>query len=154
MAAVLTRPPQTPRRPQGPRPPGSLRPINCELSPSVRSRITQARADGLGYGTIARQLGVSKSTVQTTVRRQHAHTSGIVKSRPGRPRSLTTQNIEHLVKEIQNHPSMTMRELHQKHASHVSLRTVQRALRKENYKKWKKLKRPRLKPHHAMARLA
>ncbi len=70
MTRGVRNPPKTPHRPQGPRPP---RP-KCELSPSLRSRIVQAREDNLSWAQIQKKFqamgeDIPISTLRTTVRR-------------------------------------------------------------------------------------
>lgn len=156
MTRGIQNPPKTPHRPQGPRPAGAERPINCELSPSLRMRICQAHADGLGYKAIARQLSnynITRDTVRYTLSKEAERVSGISKPREGRPRKLTEKEKNMFVKEVRENPSRTMRELHSELAPHVSMKTFKRALRSRNMKKWRKLRRPLLEEEHADARL-
>ncbi len=132
--------PKTPHRPQGPRPAGSDRPANCELSPALRSRILQAKIDGRGYKAIARQFNLSRSTIQTTIRRNALRTSGISKPREGRPRTMPQREIDLIYTEIHRDPDRTIQSLYAEFRTHVSQSTFRRALRSRNLKKWKKLR--------------
>ncbi len=119
----VPRPPQTPHRPQGPCPAGSDRPANCKLSPALRSRIRQAKIDGLGYKAIARRFNLTRSTVQSTLQRDATHVSGISKPREGRPQVMIQREKDLIYHEIYNNPDRTMQSLYTEFGIHVSRTT-------------------------------
>ncbi len=146
--------PKTPHRAQSPHAPGENRPPLGELPPSLRNRIAQAHLDDQGHKALARTFDLSRTTIQYTLQKESTRKSGISKPRIGRPSTLSNEKKHTLFEAIWEEPLINMRLLHQIHCPDVSLRTVQRALAKYDVKKWKSLKRPRLTPAHAAARLA
>lgn len=84
MPRGIPNPLRTPHCPRGPRAPASTRSYNCELSPSLCTRICQAKQDVLDYKAIRTQLSQDPqtgrlpfSTTRNTVYLQHTHTGGI-----------------------------------------------------------------------------
>lgn len=109
------------------------RPPNHELSPTLRKRICQAHADGLGYKAIARQfsdLGLCRETIRSTIRKESSRVGGISKPRTGRPRKITEAERERFLKEARENPGRSMRDLHRCLAPHVGYKTFARALKK------------------------
>ena len=74
-------------------------------------------------------------------------------SRSGRPTILTDRERRTIVRAAQRDRGMTRLELRNRHAPHVSIRTVDRVLREANIKKWLAQTRPRLTATHAKKRL-
>ncbi len=158
MTRGIPNPSKTPHRPQGPRPPGSVRPRNGELSPSLRCRILQARDDGLSWEQIKEKflaLGqdIPLSTLRYTVQHQHERVSGITKPRSRRPKKIDAKQKKQSEDEICKAPSRTIQDLRLTICPLVSSATFKRAVRECFLRKWRKMKRPLLLPLHAEARL-
>jgi hypothetical protein len=91
---TVKNPPKPPNCPQGPRRTGCPRPEKCELSPSKRSEIVQARVrDGLSWTEVqekTKEAGkpIPMRTLRNTVANRFSHTSGISKPRSGRPKKI------------------------------------------------------------------
>ncbi len=139
-------PPKTPSRPQGPRAPGSNRPILGELSPSLRNRIVQAREDGKSWNELHKRFGLARLALWSTIKQDNARTSGISRQGRGKKVKLTDEQRHHLLEVVWEDPDIQIKILQHDHAPHITIRTIQRALKQYNIKKWKKHKRPQLLP--------
>lgn len=134
MTQGIPNPPKTPHRPQGPQPAGSARPPKCELSPSLRSRIVQARADNLSWTQIREKFlamgeDIPLSTLRSTVRRHNERVGDNSKPRSGRPRKIDADQRRRIEAEILGARSRTMRDLHLTVCPLVSSSTFKRVVR-------------------------
>jgi hypothetical protein len=146
------------KRPKGPRLAGSDRPRHGELSTSLRSRIVQARQDGLSWTTIrdtitenGKKLPIS--TLRSTVRRFASRTSFHSKKISGQPKKISDDDRSRILLEIEKAPYRTVQDLYISLCPFDCETTFRMALREAGKQKWKKLKRPLLLPAHVAARL-
>lgn len=131
------------------------RAANTELTPQLRSRICQLRELCYSYGQIAKILPhIKKSTIITTCRREALRDDNVTRPRSGPPRKLSEEDRDHLYDIIKHQDAhIQHRDLLHEVDDKIKVRSLQRLLREMGLRKWRQLKRPELKPHHAEARL-
>ncbi len=124
-----------------------------ELSPATRGKIVGKAEEGASQRKISHDLGVAKSTVADTIKhaleRQHQQS----KKRPGRPAKWYARDERRILRIVRNHPKREWKDVLNDLNRRFSKRTLQRVLRKHNITKWRAVKRPKLTPKHARARL-
>ena len=129
-----------------------------QLSPQLRARICELRYSGMSYGKIAVQVSrlgvvVSRSTVQTTCRREIERDDNVTKPRSGRPRVISEEERD-IMYDIVEHdnPYIKWRDL-TRVCETAHERSVRRLFADINRRKWRCHKRPILLLEHAAARL-
>ena len=103
--------------------------------------------------TVASLIGRPWSTVRSFLARSLDRISIDNLPRSGGPAILTRRERKAILRAAKSNRKMTRRELRNRYAPHVYLRTVDRVLREAHIRKWMAKKRPRLLPRHAKARL-
>ena len=126
-----------------------------ELSSEQISAIIAKKEDGVGAQKIAKDFGVSRRVVYNTINRQKHHHTVHSLPRSGRPPILDKQDKRRLFSLARQDPIYQYKELRRRlRISQLSRTTIYEALRARNLTKWRRKKRPFLKPKHAKLRLA
>jgi transposase len=126
-----------------------------ELSPQMRSRICELKSIGWSHAKIkAMHPDIPLGTIKTTIRRERTRVDNISKPRSGRPHQLTEEQRDHIHDLSQSRPHIKIKDLLAKVDQTVKKRSLQGLLREMGCGKWRQLKRPEIKPEHAVQRLA
>lgn len=82
-----------------------------DLSISIRGQILGMREGGMGYGSIAKKLNLSKWTVVKTVQRFDSRTNFTSKKSSGRPSKASSKDLKRLDSYIKRHKDTTPKEI-------------------------------------------
>jgi transposase len=82
-----------------------------ELTTSQRGEILGMRKAGMGYGAIAKEMHISKSTVVSVIKRFQGRTDLSSKKRCGRPSKVTKKMMHRLDTYIKRHRDHTPKEI-------------------------------------------
>lgn len=132
-----------------------MSPRGPELSPQERSRICELHSiNRWGAVRIHRVHSEFKiSTIKYTIRKERERERNQSLSRSGRSRKLTEEQRDLVYDLTRLNPHIKLRELVMEVDHTVAIRTMRRLLKEMGRRKWKRLKRPELKPIHAVKRL-
>jgi transposase len=122
------------------------------LSSEARVAICGAVTAGQSISAVAQLFGIARVTVYRTVQRYAELNSFKNRARSGRPRKLTPRDERYLLQLVRRFPKITWRKLVDIHPRQVSIRTLQRILKKNHLRKWISKKRPRLVEKDAKGR--
>lgn len=125
---------------------------NKELSPYERGKIVGARSAGVGLGTIAKAMHTTKSTVQTTLRRQPVRHEGHSQPRSGRPAEYSDRDVRRLVRYVRLHPKHSYEAIRKDLGWSYSTPTLKRMLEPSGITNWRAKRRPELTPAVAQKR--
>ncbi|XP_072568324.1 E3 ubiquitin-protein ligase TRIM65-like isoform X1 [Paramormyrops kingsleyae] len=127
-----------------------------ELSKDVRDKIVDLHKAGLGYKTIAKQLGEKVTTVGAIIRKWKNHKITANLPRSGAPRKISPRGVSMIMRTVQNQPRTTQEELVndlKAAGTIVTKKTVGNTLRREGLRSCSDHKVPLLKKARVLARL-
>ena len=75
-----------------------------ELSKNVRDKIVDLHKAGMGYKTIAKQLGEKETTVGVIIRKWKKHKINVNLPQPGAPCKISTCVVAMIMSTVRNHP--------------------------------------------------
>ena len=125
-----------------------------ELSKDVRDKIVDLHTAGMGYKTIAKQLGEKVITVGRNKWKKHKRTVNL--PRPGAPCKISPRGVAMIMRTVRNQPRTTREDLvNDLKAAEtiVTKKTIVNTLRCEGLKSCSARKVPLLKKAHIHARL-
>ena len=127
---------------------------NCELKPTDRSAIVAKRNAGVSREAVAREFGVSPSTVTRTVKRWTQN--GVFTSRPrsGRPEKLTRAQKRYIIRLVQRNARLAWKTLISESGTGIHPNTARKAMGRHYRRKWRARKRIQLTKAHAEERLS
>ncbi len=82
-----------------------------ELSKDVRDKIVDLHKAGMGYKTIAKQLGEKVTTVGATIRKWKKHKITVNLPRSGAPCKISPHGVSMIMKTVRNQPRTTWEDL-------------------------------------------
>ena len=115
-----------PRTPLGPITPNIIR--RKELNPYIRGYIAGASAAGVSQYSIARELNVTRATIQTTLSRVNTRVDGESKPRSGRPKITIDREERIILRLARINPKQTYADLILRSGVNYSRKTVYRIL--------------------------
>ncbi len=127
-----------------------------ELSKDVRDKIVDLHKAGMGYKTIAKQLGEKVTTVGAIIRKWKKHKITVNLPRTGAPCNISPRGVSMIMRTVKNQPRTTREDLvNDLNAAGtiVTKKTIGNKLRREGLKSCSTRKVPLLKKAHAQARL-
>ncbi len=122
-----------------------------ELSKHVRDKIVDLHKAGMGYKTIAKQLGEKVTTVGAIIRKWKKHKITVNLPRSGAPCKISPRGVSMIMRTVRNQPRTTREDLvnHLKAAGTiVTKKTIGNTLRHEGLKSCSTRKVPLLKKAH------
>uniref|UniRef100_A0A4W5MQ49 Uncharacterized protein n=1 Tax=Hucho hucho TaxID=62062 RepID=A0A4W5MQ49_9TELE len=127
-----------------------------ELSKDVRDKIVDLHKAGMGYKTIAKQLGEKVTTVGAIIRKWKKHKRTVNLPRPGAPCKISPRGVAMIMRTVRNQPRTTLEDLVndlKAAGTIVTKKTIGNTLRREGLKSCSARKAPLLKKAHIHARL-
>ncbi len=126
-----------------------------ELSKDVRDKIVDLHKAGMGYKTIAKQLGEKVTTVGAIIRKWKKHKITVNLPRTGAPCKISPRGVSMIMRTVRNQPRTTREDLVNdfKAAGIVTKKSIGNILRREELKSCSGRKVPLLKKAHVQARL-
>ncbi len=127
-----------------------------ELSKDVRDKIVDLHKAGMGYKTIAKQLGEKVTTVGAIIRKWKKHKITVNLPRTGAPCKISPRGVSLITTMVRNQPRTTRVDLvNDLNAAGtiVTKKTIGNTLRCEGLKSCSARKVPLLKKAHVQARL-
>uniref|UniRef100_A0A674F7N9 Uncharacterized protein n=1 Tax=Salmo trutta TaxID=8032 RepID=A0A674F7N9_SALTR len=127
-----------------------------ELSKDVRDKIVDLHKAGMGYKTIAKQLGEKVTTFGATIRKWKKHKRTVNLPRPGAPCKISPRGVAMIMRTVRNQPRTTREDLVndlKAAGTIVTKKTIGNTLRGEGLKSCSARKVPLLKNAHIHARL-
>ncbi|KAK6314701.1 hypothetical protein J4Q44_G00142300 [Coregonus suidteri] len=127
-----------------------------ELSKDVRDKIVDLHKAGMGYKTIAKQLGEKVTTVGAIIRKWKKHKITVNLPRPGAPCKISPCGVAMIMRTVRNQPRTTREDLVndlKAAGTIVTKKTIGNTLRREGLKSCSARKVPLLKKAHIQARL-
>uniref|UniRef100_A0A4W5LQC1 Uncharacterized protein n=1 Tax=Hucho hucho TaxID=62062 RepID=A0A4W5LQC1_9TELE len=127
-----------------------------ELSKDVRDKIVDLHKAGMGYKTIAKQLGEKVTTVGAIIRKWKKHKRTVNLPRPGAPCKISPRGVAMIMRTVRNQPRTTREDLVndlKAAGTIVTKKTIGNTLRREGLKSCSARKVPLLKKAHIHARL-
>ncbi len=127
-----------------------------ELSKDVRDKIVDLHKAGMGYKTIAKQLGEKVTTVGAIIRKWKKHKITINLPRTGAPCKISPRGVSTIMRTVRNQPRTTREDLVndlKTAGTIVTQKTIGNTLRCEGLKSCSARKVPLLKKAHVQARL-
>ncbi len=127
-----------------------------ELSKDVRDRIVDLHKAGMGYKTIAKQLGEKVTTVGVIIRKWKKHKITVNLPRTGAPCKISPRGVSMIMRTVRNQPRTTREDpVNDLKAAGtiVTKKTIVNTLRREGPKSCSARKVPLLKKAHVQARL-
>ncbi len=82
-----------------------------ELSKDVRDKIVDLHKAGMGYKTIAKQLGEKVTTVGVIIRKWKKHKITVNLPRSGSPCKLSPRGVSMIMRTVRNQPRTTREDL-------------------------------------------
>ncbi|KAK3508742.1 hypothetical protein QTP70_004217 [Hemibagrus guttatus] len=129
---------------------------NKELFKDVRDKIVALHKAGMGYKTIARQLGEKVTTVGAIIRKCKKHKITVSLPRSGAPCKISPLGVSMIIRMVRNQPRTTREYLVndlKAAGTIVTKKTIGNTLRHEGLKSCSTRKVPLLKKAHVQARL-
>ena len=127
--------------------------LDTELTEYERGYIIGAHVNGASGAVIGSQLGRSKSAVNKLVKMYKETGTVDVKPRSGRPKKLTDQDEDNIIKKIKKNRQTTAQEIADYLNLQVSISTIKRALHRKGYYGRVAAKKPFITAENAMKRL-
>ncbi len=127
-----------------------------ELSKDVRDKIVDLHKAGMGYKTVAKQLGEKVTTVGAIIRKRKKHKITVNLPRSGAPCKISPRGVSMIMRTVRNQPRTTREDLVNdlKAAGKIVTRkTIGNTLRREGLKSCSTRKVPLLKKAHVQARM-
>ncbi len=127
-----------------------------EMSKDVRDKIVDLNKDGMGYKTIAKQLGEKMTTVGVIIRKWKKHKITVNLPRTGAPCKISPRGVSMIMRTVRNQPRTTREDLIndlKAAGTIVTKKTIGNTLRREGLKSCSARKVPLLKKAHVQARL-
>lgn len=119
-----------------------------ELSKDVRDKIVDLHKAGMGYKTIAKQLGEKVTTVGAIIRKWKKHKRTVNLPRPGAPCKISPRGVAMIMRTVRNQPRTTREDLVndlKAAGTIVTKKTIGNTLRREGLKSCSARKVPLLK---------
>ncbi|KAL2752517.1 hypothetical protein ACRALDRAFT_2112316 [Sodiomyces alcalophilus JCM 7366] len=117
-------------------------------SPHKRTRIVALHEAGLTYREIARREGVAPGTVGGICKRYRDQESAKSLPRSGRPRILNERDIRHILRLLNEDPSISYEQLRRKANLECSSETIKRELVRQGIRHIRTPARPKPTPQH------
>ncbi len=127
-----------------------------ELSKDVRDKIVDLHKAGMGYKTIAKQLGEKVTTVGVIIRKWKKHKITVNLPRTGAPCKISPRGVSVIMRTVRNQPRTTREDLVndlKAAGTIVTKKTIRNTLRREGLKSCTACKVPLLKKAHVQAHL-
>ncbi len=127
-----------------------------ELSKDVRDKIVNLHKAGMGYKTIAKQLGEKVTTVGAIIRKWKKHKITVNLPRTGAPCKISPRGVSMIMRTVRNQPRTTREDLVndlKAAGTIVTKKTIGNTLRREGLKSCSACKVPLLKKAHVQAHL-
>ncbi len=127
-----------------------------ELSNDVRDKIVDLHKAGMGYKTIAKQLGEKVTTVGAIIRKWKKHKITVNLPQTGAPWKISPREVSMIMRTVRNQPRTTREDLVndlKAAGTIVTKKTIGNTLRREGLKSCSARKVPLLKKAHVQARL-
>ncbi len=127
-----------------------------ELSKDIRDKIVDLHKAGMGYKTIAKQLGEKVKTVGAIIRKWKKHKITVNLPRTGAPCKLSPRGVSRIMRTVRNQPRTTREYLVndlKEAGTIVTKKTIGNTLHHERLKSCSARKVPLLKKAHVQARL-
>ncbi len=127
-----------------------------ELSKDVRDKIVDLHKAGMGYKTIAKQLGEKVTTVGVIIRKWKKHKITVNLPRSWAPCKISPRGVSMIMRTVRNQPRTTREDLVNDLKAAgiiVTKKTIGNTLRQEGLKSCSVHKVPLLKKAHVQARL-
>ncbi len=127
-----------------------------ELSKDVRDKIVDLHKAGMGYKTIAKQLGEKVTTIGAIIRKWKKHKITVNLPRSGAPCKISPREVSMIMRTVRNQPRTTREDLVndlKAAGTIVTKKTIGNTLRREGLKSCRARKVPLLKKPHLHARL-
>uniref|UniRef100_A0A4W5NG38 Transposase Tc1-like domain-containing protein n=1 Tax=Hucho hucho TaxID=62062 RepID=A0A4W5NG38_9TELE len=127
-----------------------------ELSKDVRDKIVDLHKAGMGYKTIAKQLGEKVTIFGAIIRKWKKHKRIVNLPRPGAPCNISPRGVAMIMRTVRNQPRTTREDLVndlKASGTIVTKKTIGNTLRREGLKSCSARKVPLLKKAHIHARL-
>ncbi len=127
-----------------------------ELSKDVRDKIVDLHKAGMGYKTIAKQLGEKVTTVGAIIRKWKKHKITVNLPRTGAPYKISPRGVSMIMRTVRNQPRTTREDLvndFKAAGTIVTKKTIGNTLHCEGLKSCSARKVPLLKKAHVQARL-
>ncbi len=127
-----------------------------ELSKDIRDKIVDLHKAGMGYKTIAKQLGEKVKTVGAIIRKWKKHKITVNLPRTGAPCKLSPRGVSMIMRTVRNQPRTTREYLVndlKEAGTIVTKKTIGNTLHRERLKSCSARKVPLLKKAHVQARL-
>ena len=124
-----------------------------ELSKDVRDKIVDLHKAGMGYKTIAKQLGEKVTTVGAIIRKWKKHKRTVNLPRPGAPCKISPRGVAMIMRTVRNQPRTTREDLVndlKAAGTIVTKKTIGNTLRREGLKSCSARKVPLLKKAHIL----
>ncbi len=125
-----------------------------ELSKDVRDKIVDLHKAGMGYKTIAKQLGEKVTIVGAIIRKWKKHK--ITVNRSGAPCKISPHGVSMIMRILRNQPRTTREDLVndlKAAGTIITKKTIGNTLRREGLKSCSARKVPLVKKVHVQARL-
>ncbi len=125
-----------------------------ELSKDVRDKIVDLHKAGMGYKTIAKQLGEKVTTVGAIIRKWKKHKITVILPRSGAPFKISPRGVSMIMRTVRNQPRTTREDLVndlKAAGTIVTKKTISNTLRREGLKSCSARKVPLLKKAHVQA---
>ncbi len=119
-----------------------------ELSKDVRDKIVDLHNAGMGYKTIAKQLGEKVTTVGAIIRKWKKHKITVSLPRSGAPCKFSPRGVSMIMRTVRNQPRTTRKDLVNDlkvAGTIVTKKTIGNTLRREGLKSCSDRKAPLLK---------
>lgn len=126
---------------------------NHEFNSESRALMCNEIFRGRSYRDVASEFGTSPSTVHKIFKRWENDKMFISKARPGRPLKLTKSEIHYIILMLKKERHITYEALRGSMGGRVSLRTIQRIVRRYYGRKWKAMQRIPISKETAKIRL-
>ncbi len=127
-----------------------------ELSKEVRDKIVDLHEAGMGYKTIAKQLGEKVTTVGAIIRKWKKHKITVNLPQSGAPSKIKPRGVSMIMRTVRNQPRTRQEDLVndlKAAGTVVTKKTIGNTLRCEGLKSCSAHKVPLLKKTHVQARL-
>ncbi len=125
-----------------------------ELSKDVRDNILDLHKAGIGYKTIAKQLGKKVTKVGAIIRKWMKHKIAVNLPQTGAPCKISPRGVSMIMRKVRNQPRTTQEDLVNDLKSSgiiVTEKTISNTLRREGLKSCSTHKVPLLKKAHIQA---